>query len=273
MGLLLLGLVVGFAIGFVWGRRRPGEPGAPVASVTPATATPRLLPPVAGPTKRGRKAGLTEDDFRPADDILERLHQAWEQTQAGASPISAAPAAVAPEPVAPEPVAPEAVAPEAVAPAEPMPIPEPAIDPALNDAMRRVFARLGQTEPEKEAPTMDDDAGRSSEDPTPEAAPSAGTVTEGLVQLAAEGYGDDLRFEGGVVVCRRCGTSHATDAAEVERVLRFEGPSDPADEAIILGLRCPECGAKGSLVSAFGLDADPDLAQAFVYLASKARHR
>ena len=104
----------------------------------------------------------------------------------------------------------------------------------------------------------------SDDDPT--------TVTDAVVSLAAEGYGDDLRLDGSVLHCNVCGTTHPADAAVVERVLRFEGPSDPADEAIVLGLRCPHCGAQGSLVSAFGPDADPELAQAFVYLAAKARH-
>jgi hypothetical protein len=213
-----------------------------------------LVPPAAAPTKRGRKAGLTEDDFRPADDILERLQQAWEQAQAGT--VAGDAQVVVPPPLTTD--------------------PEPIGDPVLNDAMRRVLERLERTRAGKEAGTMDqspESSDQPPEQPAPEAAPSAGTVTEGVVQLEADGYGDDLRFEGGLVVCRRCGTSHATEAAEVERVLRFEGPSDPADEAIVLGLRCPECGAKGSLVSAFGPDADPELAQAFVYLASKARHR
>ncbi len=50
-------------------------------------------------------------------------------------------------------------------------------------------------------------------------------------------------------------------------------PSDPADEAIVLGSRCrAPRGAGLAGVGAFGPDADPDLAQAFVYLAAKARH-
>jgi hypothetical protein len=100
------------------------------------------------------------------------------------------------------------------------------------------------------------------------------TVTEAVAQLEADGYGEDLRWgEGGRLACHSCGASHATDIVEVDRVLRFEGPSDPADEAIVLALRCPACGARGALVSAFGPDADPELAEAFAYLASRARHR
>jgi hypothetical protein len=103
-----------------------------------------------------------------------------------------------------------------------------------------------------------------SDDPT--------TVTEALTSLAAEGYGEDLQVVGGVLECRVCGQTHPADAAEVERVQRFEGPSDPGDEMMVLGLRCPHCGAKGSLATAFGIDADPELAQMFVYLAERARH-
>lgn len=98
------------------------------------------------------------------------------------------------------------------------------------------------------------------------------TVTDALSVLAADGYDDDLRLGDGGLDCPSCGTTHPTDLVEVDRVFRFEGPSDPADEAIVLGLRCPACGARGSLVSAYGPDADPALADAFVYLARKAGH-
>lgn len=111
------------------------------------------------------------------------------------------------------------------------------------------------------------------DDPVAPADSSAGTVTEAVAQLVADGYGDDLRIVDGQLMCSNCAAVHDPAAVEVDRVLRFEGPSDPADEAIVLALRCPECGTKGSLVSAFGPDADPRLAEAFVYLASKARHR
>jgi hypothetical protein len=55
----------------------------------------------------------------------------------------------------------------------------------------------------------------------------------------------------------------------VERVYRFEGPSDPADEAIVLGVCCPKCGARGIIVSAFGPDADPEVLGAVAMLASR----
>ena len=85
------------------------------------------------------------------------------------------------------------------------------------------------------------------------------TVTDALTLLASEGYGEDFNLVGSLVACPRCQALHPLDHATVERQFRFEGPSDPGDEAIVFGLRCGDCGARGVLVSAFGPDADPDL--------------
>ncbi len=85
------------------------------------------------------------------------------------------------------------------------------------------------------------------------------TVTEAVNLLAALGYDATFEWHDGELHCNACGATHALKGARVERVYRFEGPSDPADEAIVLGVLCPVCGAKGTFVSAFGSDADPDL--------------
>jgi hypothetical protein len=45
----------------------------------------------------------------------------------------------------------------------------------------------------------------------------------------------------------------------VRRRYRYEGPSDPGDEAVVVGVECAVCGAKGMVVSAFGPDADDEL--------------
>ena len=103
---------------------------------------------------------------------------------------------------------------------------------------------------------------------TDESAPE--TVTDAVALLRAEGYDDDsMAITGDSIECRVCGRSHSIDVALVERVFRFEGPSDPADEAIVLGVRCGECGARGIIVSAYGPDADPDVLGAVEMLASR----
>jgi hypothetical protein len=44
----------------------------------------------------------------------------------------------------------------------------------------------------------------------------------------------------------------STEALVIEEVARFEGISDPADEAIVLALHCREDGVKGTFTVPFG---------------------
>ncbi len=92
------------------------------------------------------------------------------------------------------------------------------------------------------------------------------TVTEALALLAADGFVGDFRVVDGKVHCGVCEVHQPADAVVVERFYRFEGASNPDDESIVFGLRCPECGALGTLVSAFGPTADPEVMDALVIL-------
>src|SRR3954467_12399285 len=85
------------------------------------------------------------------------------------------------------------------------------------------------------------------------------TVTDALALLAAEGYTADFNLDGIAAHCPQCGSDHELDGGRIERQFRFEGASDPDDEAIVLGISCPSCATKGVLVSAYGPNADPDL--------------
>ena len=87
------------------------------------------------------------------------------------------------------------------------------------------------------------------------------TLTEALELLAADGYTDDFNLLGEVAVCPACSATHPLEHAVIERQYRFEGPTDPGDQSIVLGLSCPDCRAKGVFVSAYGPDADPDVFQ------------
>lgn len=99
---------------------------------------------------------------------------------------------------------------------------------------------------------------------------SPSTVTEALETLRQAGYTADyqlvdgiLRADGGNAVC-------PIDHAEVERFYRFEGPSDPGDQMIVLAVRDPNTGIRGSLAVAYGLDADPRL---YEHLSGLGRDR
>ena len=92
------------------------------------------------------------------------------------------------------------------------------------------------------------------------------TVTEAVAFLAAEGYVDDYRLCSQGIVSADHDGPHPTAATVVDHTFRFEGPSDPGDEAIVLGVRCTEWGTKGVIVSAYGPDADPEEAAVLVEL-------
>lgn len=95
------------------------------------------------------------------------------------------------------------------------------------------------------------------------------TVLEAVDLLEAEGFGAQFVLRPDGLRCTACGNPHATDHAEVLRVYRFEGPSDPDEEAIVYGLRCPGCGALGTIVSSFGPGADPELTDNLVMLDAR----
>jgi hypothetical protein len=96
--------------------------------------------------------------------------------------------------------------------------------------------------------------------------PAPDTVTEAVEYLAREGYVDDLKISRRGIEAPERGAPHPAETAIVDHTFRFEGPSDPADEAIVLGVRCPEWGTKGVIVAAYGPDADPDEAAVLVAL-------
>ena len=83
------------------------------------------------------------------------------------------------------------------------------------------------------------------------------TVSAALALLASEGYEADFSARSEGIHCARCGQPHSVEGARVDRIYRFEGNTDPADQAIVLALRCPSCGAKGVLVSGYGPTTDP----------------
>ena len=87
---------------------------------------------------------------------------------------------------------------------------------------------------------------------------TAGSVTEAIALLEADGYRSDFSFADGTVRCHACGVPHHPDRLVVRHTFRFEGDTDPGDEAIVLGVECPECGVRGIVVSAFGPDASPE---------------
>lgn len=95
------------------------------------------------------------------------------------------------------------------------------------------------------------------------------TVTEAIAFLHDAGYDLDLQLvDGNLVHDSACVTCRTEDAV-VERLFRFEGPSDPGDEMIVLGVRDPHTGRRGVVASAYGPAADPEIIEHLHGLASR----
>jgi hypothetical protein len=78
-------------------------------------------------------------------------------------------------------------------------------------------------------------------------------VVEEIEALRRRGYTADFSVtRDGELRCDTCGHSHRAEDAAIDSTARFEGASNPDDQAIVFGLRCEVCGLKGVLVAAYG---------------------
>jgi hypothetical protein len=81
------------------------------------------------------------------------------------------------------------------------------------------------------------------------------TVTEAVNGLRQRGYSIDFNLEADRIVCNQTPLSLTPSDFEITEVYRFEGDSDPADEAIVYAIES-KGGQKGMLVNGFGISAD-----------------
>lgn len=79
------------------------------------------------------------------------------------------------------------------------------------------------------------------------------TVSEAVNGLKKRGFELDFNLKENYLVCHT-GKFDATDF-EIVEVYRFEGNSDPSDEAVVYGIES-KTGMKGVLVNGYGISAD-----------------
>ena len=81
------------------------------------------------------------------------------------------------------------------------------------------------------------------------------TLLEATARLQDSGYrGSWSAHPGGLLGCTECGTTVDAGEVVIREIVRFEGPSDPGDEAILYALIGP-CGDRGLYSSPYGLYA------------------
>jgi hypothetical protein len=81
------------------------------------------------------------------------------------------------------------------------------------------------------------------------------TVAEAINGLKQRGYTIDFNLEADCISCPKTPLSLTPAEFEITEVYRFEGDSDPADEAIVYGIESRH-GQRGVLVNGFGISAD-----------------
>ncbi|HTM67219.1 MAG TPA: hypothetical protein VL093_12905 [Flavipsychrobacter sp.] len=85
---------------------------------------------------------------------------------------------------------------------------------------------------------------------------SYGTLAETVNGLKQDGYSMDLNLQKECIVCHQNNTSLSPEDFEIDAVYRFEGSSNPDDEAIVYAISSPKFGIKGVLVNGYGIYAD-----------------
>jgi hypothetical protein len=79
------------------------------------------------------------------------------------------------------------------------------------------------------------------------------TMTEAINELRGRGYITDFNLEKNCIVCHE--EKFNAEEFEIDEVYRFEGATDPADEAVVYAIGS-KTGLKGILVNAFGIYAE-----------------
>lgn len=90
-----------------------------------------------------------------------------------------------------------------------------------------------------------------------------GTLSQTIEGLKKEGYTMDFNINRECLACHKTNTTLSADEFQIDVFYRFEGESNPDDEAVVYAISSPKYGVKGVLVNAFGLYAD-DVSDAVV---------
>jgi hypothetical protein len=94
------------------------------------------------------------------------------------------------------------------------------------------------------------------------------TVVEEITALRVRGYVADFGVTAvGQLRCEKCGETLASSGTVIESTARFEGASNPDDQAVVFGLRCDGCGVRGVLVAAYGPTATAEEAAVMTALS------
>lgn len=85
---------------------------------------------------------------------------------------------------------------------------------------------------------------------------SFGTLSETINGLVKAGYTHNLNVKEDCLICHQTNTSLSPDDFQIDKVYRFEGASDPEDEAVVYAISSAKFGIRGTLVNGYGVSFD-----------------
>ena len=85
------------------------------------------------------------------------------------------------------------------------------------------------------------------------------TLSEVIPKLREMGYINDFEMIEGGMLSKQTNDTFQPDELVIERVYRFEGDSNPDDEAVLYGVKASN-GLMGIIIDAYGSDDNDDLA-------------
>jgi hypothetical protein len=88
-------------------------------------------------------------------------------------------------------------------------------------------------------------------------APYLKTLVEVHTKLLADGYKEEFTVSDNLLKALSSGKQYSPAEVKIINFFRFEGQTDPADSSILYVLETND-GVKGTLVDAYGPDADAD---------------
>lgn len=98
------------------------------------------------------------------------------------------------------------------------------------------------------------------------------TLSEAVRRLTDAGYERHLYPVDGHLVCGRCGAQFDPSTLSVDEIVRFEGASDPDDQAILFALDAGR-GHRGLYSSAYGAATSTDDVDVLVALPNRSDDR
>jgi len=85
---------------------------------------------------------------------------------------------------------------------------------------------------------------------------SFGTLSETINELIKLGYTHDFNIQEECLVCNQLNFTLSPNDFQIDKVYRFEGASNPADQSILYAISSPGLKIKGTLVNGYGISAD-----------------